>query len=725
MPPLPDDLIAKILSFLDVQQRIGTCSLVCRAWRTAAAAATPDISVTLQLQDTSYQLEERCRSLTAWRRKHGRQAHRLHDICTDCDGWLGHDFAFDTPATPFFHLPCCQLGQLQQLSISGVALFPDATAAAAAAAAAADHITASSGATHSSIGGSSQQQSQPGPGFLPGLSSLTKLQLTNCSIAWWQQELAGLSALQQLQHLQLEGLKLADVLDEHNVQQISAGLAVAVPHLSQLTYISVKEEGLEPSLLQGFSQLQQLRELRLQDFPQGAALTEVMHRAITQLPNSICVLAVTADDWTCRYSGLPSTLHSSSTARLRKLSRLQQLELPGFILQDSPGLLGGLSQLTSLDLGREWYREAAPTFCPPWSSLQHLQELRLGVETPRMLQDLPLSLTLLKLNWLGTERLHSSTAPGVAQLTALQHFEVDVYDSQICPSILRHMQQLRHLDLQDIVGEELPVLLSALQSMQQLQRLSLYSIKGQVPEDNAVHQYAALTASSQLTHLDLSWDDQVMAGGAAQYMFAEGKQLPLLQNLCFGMDHWEGHSPQLFEQGDLARLAAACPALQQLWVLPRMEPHTEEIASLVLLTSVTQLHVACGDLPLRELTAVLFQMSQLVDLQVSGLDAFGLAALTQLTGLRHLFVESRLHQPLLEAPGNVSLHSRASPPDVWSQLQEPCLQDRLGAAAIAQLKAEQAATRERIKRSSKEEATPCKQAALHTCMWDACITVAG
>lgn len=97
-------------------------------------------------------------------------------------------------------------------------------------------------------------------------------------------------------------------------------------------------------------------------------------------------------------------------------------------------------------------------------------------------------------------------------------------------------------------------------------------------------------------------------------------------------------------------------------MLPRIEHH-DEIASLALLTSVTQLHVACGDLPLRELTAVLLQMSQLVDLQVSGLDAFGLAALTQLTGLRHLFVESRLHQPLLEAPGSVSLHSRVS---VWN-----------------------------------------------------------
>ncbi|WIA17848.1 hypothetical protein OEZ85_009354 [Tetradesmus obliquus] len=415
-----------------------------------------------------------------------------------------------------------------------------------------------------------------------------------------------------------------------------------------------------------------------------------MHKALTQLPNSISVISITADDWTCRYSGLPSTLDSSSTARLRKLSELQQLEVPGFILQDAPGLLGGLSQLTSYDLGREWYREAAAAPCPPWSSLQQLQELRLGVETPRTLQDLPLILTLLKLNWLGTERLRSSTAPGVAQLTALQHFEVDVYDSQICPSIVRHMQQLRHLDLQDIVGEELPVLLSALQSMQQLQHLSLYSNIGHAPEDIAVQQYAALTASSELTHLDVSWDDHVMAGGAPQNMFAEGKQLPLLQNLYFGMDRGGGHCPQLFEQGDLARLAAACPALQQLWMLSRIEHH-DEIASLALLTSVTQLHVACGDLPLRQLTAVLLQMSQLVDLQVSGLDAFGLAALTQLTGLRHLFVESQLHQPLLEAPGNVSLHSRASPPDVWSQLQELCLQDRLGAAAIAQLKAEQAA----------------------------------
>uniref|UniRef100_A0A383WBW2 Uncharacterized protein n=1 Tax=Tetradesmus obliquus TaxID=3088 RepID=A0A383WBW2_TETOB len=87
------------------------------------------------------------------------------------------------------------------------------------------------------------------------------------------------------------------------------------------------------------------------------------------------------------------------------------------------------------------------------------------------------------------------------------------------------------------------------------------------------------------------------------------------------------------------------------------------------------------------MAAALLKMSQLVDLQVTGVDYFGaaqLAALTRLTGLRHLVVEAKEGQQLLESFNGdcVSLHSRASPPDVWSQLRELCLQDTHGAAAI-------------------------------------------
>jgi hypothetical protein len=42
-----------------------------------------------------------------------------------------------------------------------------------------------------------------------------------------------------------------------------------------------------------------------------------------------------------------------------------------------------------------------------------------------LLEDLPLSLTRLKMYWYGTGLLSSSTAPSLAQLTALQHLKLE------------------------------------------------------------------------------------------------------------------------------------------------------------------------------------------------------------------------------------------------------------------------------------------------------------
>jgi hypothetical protein len=226
------------------------------------------------------------------------------------------------------------------------------------------------------------------------------------------------------------------------------------------------------------------------------------------------------------------------------------------------------------------------------------------------------------------------------------------------------MLQLRHLSLVGVGGEGLPVLLAALQNLQQLQSLSLHGCKVTALEGDEMQQYAALTASTHLTQLDLvSYDDCLMADGAARYMFSEGKQLPHLKKLWFGVEDWDGsESPQPFGPGDLARLAAACLALEQFWVLPCIQP-SADITELALLTSVTELKVGGWNLCAPELTSVLLQMRQLVDLQITGVDYFDaseLVALTKMTGLRHLVVEAKEDQQLLEENDFVSLHSRVS-----------------------------------------------------------------
>lgn len=388
MPQLPEDLLVRLLSCVDVQQRIGSCSLVCHSWRTAAAAATPDISITLRLQDTPNQLDEHCCSLAAWLGQHGGQSNSLTLACTECDGWPGPGYFYPEkrPPAPSLYLPCSQLCQLKQLGVSGVpftgmTLHPDATAAAAAAAVAAAAAAAQDArtrrVTRSFTRRLRQQQSQAGPDFLLGLSSLTKLQLANCSIAGWGQGLAGLSELTQLQHLQLEKVEVAggskeqddssecDVYtaallrtwrDRHNItsaDNISTSLAVSLPQLVQLTYLSITERRIDAGVLQGLSRLQQLQELRLQECVQSAELCKALHSTLAQLPDSLSVLSIAVMDWESRSP--PVVLDSSSNAaRLRQLSNLKQLELQGIIVQDAPGLLGGLSQLTSLDLGSDW-----------------------------------------------------------------------------------------------------------------------------------------------------------------------------------------------------------------------------------------------------------------------------------------------------------------------------------------------------------------------------------
>jgi hypothetical protein len=225
------------------------------------------------------------------------------------------------------------------------------------------------------------------------------------------------------------------------------------------------------------------------------------------------------------------------------------------------------------------------------------------------------------------------------------------------------MQQLRTLIVDNVVGnrkQRLPVLLEALQAMQQLQHLDLQSSRGRPLTGADMQLYAALTASSHLTRLELMYDEHMVANGAARYMFSEGKQLPQLKVLRFGLQDWDGTDfLQPFGRGDLARLAAACPALEELWLLPCVQP-TADISNLALLTSVTFLIVGGWDSSAPALTSALVKLTQLRFLEVVGVDGFGaagVAALTVLAALTRLAVEAMHDQVLLKRYGYISLDS--------------------------------------------------------------------
>jgi hypothetical protein len=248
---LPPELLRNVLQHVELQQRLGSCSMVCGSWRSAAAAPTPDISITLPAKtDLTLPPPHRFTSLEAWLRKHGGQASSL------AAAWGGGDYAFPpmslAPERPGMNLPCQQLGQLLTFKARDMLLLPDAAATAAAAATPDDCMhTAEASSSSAALG---QTQPAPSPQFLSGLSSLTSLQLKRCSISGWAGGLAGLSLLTQLQHLQLA----------KDAVQIDVEVASVLSHLVQLTYLAISASA--PAInaspaaaLEGIEQLQQLR----------------------------------------------------------------------------------------------------------------------------------------------------------------------------------------------------------------------------------------------------------------------------------------------------------------------------------------------------------------------------------------------------------------------------------------------------------------------------------
>ncbi|WIA17849.1 hypothetical protein OEZ85_009355 [Tetradesmus obliquus] len=447
--------------------------------------------------------------------------------------------------------------------------------------------------------------------------------------------------------------------------------------------------------------LKQLQELLLQD-------CRVSNKVLAQLPASLRVLVVAIENTSEQLPRL--ILNSSNTARLRQLSSLQGLYLSGVGLQDSAGLLAALSQLTSLTLdGSFWEERAVPK--APLRGLTNLRELcfvRNPVDKLELLQDLPPSLTRLELIWLGAsvpdpdapasfygpatksiDVLDAEAAPSIAQLTALRRLHLlcaqlenaNTEALRICPSLVQQLQQLQELRLDHIAGCSPTMLLDALQSMTQMQHLELHFSSDIYPlEDEEMQQYAALTASSQLTCLKLLDDNDGVAYGAAQYMFAAGKQLPKLKQLHLGSYaiRWAADNEPLkpFGEGDIARLAAACPALEHFQAIGAIQG-AADIGSLAQLTAVTQMVIGGVEVDGSQLAAALLQLQQLRELEITGTPSFGaadLVRLTRLTNLRRLAVDACEQLPgVLDEVFLAPMVSPADTISVSEQLRSLCM----------------------------------------------------
>jgi hypothetical protein len=278
-------------------------------------------------------------------------------------------------------------------------------------------------------------------------------------------------------------------------------------------------------------------------------------------------------------------------------------------------------------------------------------------------QGLPDKLTLLEFCWQGDETLSSTAAPDLAHMTALQHLRLigSGAGMRMCPSLLLQMRQLRHLQLSQLVVD-MPALLAALRGLQQLQHLDVSLANGTwALEGAAMQQYSAFTALCQLTHLRVAVEPPgpgvefdtgtPLPVGAVQYIFPAGKQLPRLKQLHLGVSddkyigarfgsRWKEESRymELLGPGDLAVVAAACPALEQFWAIAAVVSNAQ-LADVARMTSVTQLKIGGHGLGAAALVAAVPQMPQLQDLSVVGvrdLEPKDLPPLTQLTALRQL-----------------------------------------------------------------------------------------
>jgi hypothetical protein len=300
----------------------------------------------------------------------------------------------------------------------------------------------------------------------------------------------------------------------------------------------------------------------------------------------------------------------------------------------------------------------------PFSGLQQLQELQLKdcVESPGVLARLPPSLTKLEFFWSCEQQLSSSTVPGFAQLTALQHLMADAYLSGgVQPEICAGMQQLTALTLWQVYeAAAVQQLVEVMPTLSKLRSLCINSGSGEaasLPASEFARYSALLPPSTQhLSCLELSWSSgALLPPGSVQHLFAStaaaGRQLPQLQQLLLGLpdDEWtkdrEYCADDAFKRmqpcvgsGDVRRLASCCPALQQLWLAGVLQPGTDlsPLLQLQQLTCLVTGGAAVDDVAAGSVLAKLRGLKRLQLYCCKQLTDRGLLSLAALTGLTTL-----------------------------------------------------------------------------------------
>jgi len=167
-PAFTHDLLVLILQHVPLQQRLGVCTRVSSAFRTAAIAATTSI----QLYGVGLNFSNRLSAALEWMQHHGSALTGALDLQTS-----------PTEIHDLMELPVCP--RLCRLQVAGIGM------------------KLTSDCSRAGMGF--------GQGVLQGCLMLKSLCLYNCSLLDTSEELAGLSVLQQLQELSI-------IHDRHRVE---------------------------------------------------------------------------------------------------------------------------------------------------------------------------------------------------------------------------------------------------------------------------------------------------------------------------------------------------------------------------------------------------------------------------------------------------------------------------------------------------------------------------
>ena len=311
-------------------------------------------------------------------------------------------------------------------------------------------------------------------------------------------------------------------------------------------------------------------------------------------------------------------------AALHGLPRLEHLTVSISSQGVAAGVLQQLQQVTYLDLHcKSGGFRYGQTFLQPLQALTHLVDLRVG----------------------GNPN-HHFTADMLSGLCSLTRLSLT--DTSLDPAALAGKTQLQHLQLFlcNVPGGAAGIaqLLWRLQDLTKLTYLSLKRSLCDVDRGNPpAASFSALTASSNLQHLDISWC--MLPEGAWQHVFPAGGHLPRMQSLVLEniavlvRGSMRGGGPLIGRTTPApdGSVVSCCPGLQSL-DLQCVLCSKGLLCALPRLSKLTLLRLGFVEgVRGSEVLESMCRLTELRSLQVvARSDCQGLILLTQLKQLTHL-----------------------------------------------------------------------------------------